>query len=221
VPIAEQAGLMVALSRYVLRTATRDAAAWRVPGHDVPSLHVAVNLSGRHIQDPSLLQDVQEALIASQFDPSLFTIEITESVMMHNTQGAIAVLRELKALGIKIAVDDFGTGYSSLSYLQQFPIDVLKIDKRFIETLGSGTSDDALTRAILSLGDALGLATVAEGIETPRQLSELQAMGCLLGQGYLLSHPLPARVFADQVGSGNLQKNLEHLEFVADALRVA
>lgn len=221
VPIAEQAGLMVALSRFVLRTATRDAAEWRLPGHVAPALHVAVNLSGRHVQDASLLQDVQEALTTAQLDPSLVTLEITESVMMHNTQSAMAVLQQLKALGIKVAIDDFGTGYSSLSYLQQFPIDVLKIDKRFIDTLGTGTGDDALTRAILSLGDALGLATVAEGIETPRQLAELQAMGCLLGQGYLLSHPLPARQFAEQLRTGNLQKNLEQMTFATDARRVA
>lgn len=202
VPIAEQAGLMVAMSRFVLRTATREAAEWRVAGSEEPTVHVAVNLSGRHVQDPSLLDDVHAALDAADLDASLLTIEITESVMMHNTNSAIAVLRALKALGCKIAVDDFGTGYSSLSYLQQFPVDVLKIDKRFIDTLGTPEGDDALTRAILSLGDSLGLATVAEGIETSRQLAELQRMGCLLGQGFLLSHPLPGRVFAELLRGG-------------------
>jgi len=197
VPIAEQAGLMVAMSRFVLDTATREAAQWRQRDHDEPVIHVSVNLSGRHVQDPSLLADVRAALDASGLDPSLLTLEITESVMMHNTSEAVAALRQLKELGVKVAVDDFGTGYSSLSYLQQFPVDVLKIDKRFIETLGTADGDDALTRAILSLGDALGLETVAEGIETPRQLAELRRMGCMLGQGFLLSHPLPARVFAE------------------------
>ena len=221
VPIAEEAGLMVAMSRFVLRTATRDAAAWRLPGHTEPALHVAVNLSGRHVQDPSLVDDVHHALLESGLDTSLLTLEITESVMMHNTRGAIAVLSELKSSGIKIAIDDFGTGYSSLSYLQQFPIDVLKIDKQFIDSLGTGDGDDTLARAILSLGDALGLATVAEGIENMRQLHELLRMGCLLGQGYLLSHPLPARQFADQLRSGNLQRNLEHIAVGSADRRVA
>lgn len=211
VPIAEQAGLMLALSRFVLHTATRDAAHWRQPGQEAPSVHVAVNLSGRHVQDPSLLADVEAALGEAGLDPSLLTIEITESVMMHNTQSAIAVLHDLKALGCKIAVDDFGTGYSSLSYLQQFPVDMLKIDKRFIDSLGTPEGEDALTRAILSLGDSLGLATVAEGIETPRQLAELQRMGCLLGQGFLLAHPLPARVFAELLGSGSIQQSFAQL----------
>ena len=209
VPIAEQAGLMVALSRFVLRTATRDASQWRHIDCDYPSVHVAVNLSGRHVQDPSLLDDVREALDDAGLEPQLLTIEITESVMMHNTKTAIAVLRDLKSLGCMVAVDDFGTGYSSLSYLQQFPVDVLKIDKRFIDTLGTPEGDDALTRAILSLGDSLGLATVAEGIETPRQLAELQRMGCLLGQGFLLAHPLPSRVFAELLLSGSVQQAFE------------
>jgi diguanylate cyclase (GGDEF)-like protein/PAS domain S-box-containing protein len=221
VPIAEQAGLMVAMSRFVLRTATREAAQWRQADIDGQVIHVAVNLSGRHVQDASLLHDVREALADSLLDPSLLTVEITESVMMHNTSEAVAVLSELKALGIKVAVDDFGTGYSSLSYLQQFPVDVLKIDKRFIDTLGAAEGDHALTRAILSLGDALGLATVAEGIETPRQLTELRRMGCLLGQGFLLSHPLPGRVFAELLQSDRVQQTFEQFGTPLPGLQLA
>jgi diguanylate cyclase (GGDEF)-like protein/PAS domain S-box-containing protein len=221
VPIAEQGGLMVAMSRFVLRTATCDAARWRQPGSDPQTVHVAVNLSGRHLQDESLLADVHMALEAADLDPSRLTIEITESVMMHNTRDALAVLRRLKELGCKIAVDDFGTGYSSLSYLQQFPVDVLKIDKRFIDTLGSPEGDFALTRAIVSLGDALGLATVAEGIETPRQLAELRRMGCLLGQGYLLAHPLPTRVFGELLASGVVQQTMAQFDDASYGRRVA
>jgi diguanylate cyclase (GGDEF)-like protein/PAS domain S-box-containing protein len=204
IPIAEQAGLVVEMSRFVLRTACRDASTWRLPGSNEAELHVAVNLSGRHVQDPRVLEDVREALASVNLDPSLLTVEITESVMMHNTDAAVAMLRQLKALGITVAIDDFGTGYSSLSYLQQFPIDELKIDKSFVDKLGMGDSDDALTRAILGIGDVLSLATVAEGIETQRQLEELQSMGCLIGQGYLLSHPLPARTFAHALAAGDL-----------------
>ncbi|MEN9510146.1 MAG: hypothetical protein RLZZ621_2709 [Gemmatimonadota bacterium] len=204
VPIAENAGLVVELSQFVLRTACRDAASWKLPGQTPAALHVAVNLSGRHLQDPRVVDDVHSAIQDAGLDPGLLTVEITESVMMNDTQSAIAVLRQLKALNITVAIDDFGTGYSSLSYLQQFPIDVLKIDKSFIDNLGSGDGQDALARAILSLGDALGLATVAEGIETSRQLEELQRLGCLLGQGFLLCRPMPARKFADALESGDL-----------------
>jgi diguanylate cyclase (GGDEF)-like protein/PAS domain S-box-containing protein len=204
VPIAEQAGLMVEMSRFIMSVACRDAARWRQPDGTQANLHISVNLSGRHLQDPSVVQDVSAALTESGLDPALLTIEITESVMMHNTDASIAVLRELKALGITIAIDDFGTGYSSLSYLQQFPIDILKIDKAFVDKLGSADSDEALARAILALGDALGLATVAEGVETMRQVEILQQLGCLLGQGFLFSRPLASRAFAEMLSSGAL-----------------
>jgi diguanylate cyclase (GGDEF)-like protein/PAS domain S-box-containing protein len=204
VPIAEQAGLMAELSRYVLAMACRDAAQWQLPTGERADLHVSVNLSGRHLQEAQVVEDVAAALADAQLDPALLTIEITESVMMHNTQASIAVLRDLKALGITIAIDDFGTGYSSLSYLQQFPIDILKIDKAFVDKLGTADSDEALARAILALGDALGLATIAEGVETMRQVEILQALGCLLGQGFLFSRPLPSRAFADLLSNGGL-----------------
>lgn len=206
IPIAEEAGLVVELSQFVLRTACRDAASWKLPGQSHAALHVAVNLSGRHLQDSRVVDDVNSAIQDAGLEPGLLTVEITESVMMNDTQSAIAVLRKLKALNVTVAIDDFGTGYSSLSYLQQFPIDVLKIDKSFIDNLGSGDGQDALARAILSLGDALGLATVAEGIETSRQLEELQRLGCLLGQGFLLCRPMPARKFAEALESGDLQR---------------
>lgn len=206
VPIAEQAGLMVEMSRFILATACRDAAAWRQPSGDVADLHVSVNLSGRHLQDPAVVQDVANVLAESGLDPALLTVEITESVMMHNTQAAIGVLRDLKSLGITIAIDDFGTGYSSLSYLQQFPIDILKIDKAFVDKLGTADSDEALARAILALGDALGLATVAEGIETMRQVEMLQQLGCLLGQGFLFSRPIASRAFAEMLATGGLER---------------
>jgi diguanylate cyclase (GGDEF)-like protein/PAS domain S-box-containing protein len=206
VPIAEQAGLMVEMSRFILRSACRDAALWRLRNGAVAELHVSVNLSGRHLQDPKVVEDVAAALADAKLDPALLTIEITESLMMHNTQGAIAVLRDLKALGITIAIDDFGTGYSSLSFLQQFPIDILKLDKVFVDKLGTADSDEALARAILALGDALGLATVAEGIETLRQVELLKGLGCLLGQGYLFSRPVASRSFAEQLSNGGLER---------------
>lgn len=221
VPIAEQAGLMVEMSRYILQVACRDAAQWRLPSGERADLHISVNLSGRHLQDARVVDDVAAALADAQLDPALLTIEITESVMMHNTQASIAVLRNLKALGITIAIDDFGTGYSSLSYLQQFPIDILKIDKAFVDKLGTADSDEALARAILALGDALGLATIAEGVETMRQVEILQALGCLLGQGFLFSRPLASRAFADLLSNGGLGRLAGEVLGIHDGTRAA
>lgn len=202
VPIAEDAGLIRDISRRVLRTACRDAMTWQSPDPEASPLHVAVNLSGRHLQEATVVDDVREALEETGLSASQLTIEMTESVMMKNADGVVGVMRQLKSLGVTLALDDFGTGYSSLSYLQRFPIDVLKIDKSFINQLGGAAGDDALTRAILSLGETLGLATVAEGIEGEKQLTQLQAMGCMLGQGFLMSQPIAGPAFARLVASG-------------------
>ena len=202
VPIAEDAGLISEISRRVLRTACRDATTWKSPVPDAPALHVAVNISGRHLQEATVVDDVRAALEESGLDASQLTLELTETVMMQNADEAFTAMRALKALGVTIALDDFGTGYSSLSHLQRFPIDILKIDKSFINELGGGAGDHALTRAILSLGETLGLATVAEGIEDERQLTELRALGCMLGQGFLLSPPLAGPAFARLVAAG-------------------
>ena len=149
-----------------------------------------MNLSGRQIQDPGLLDDVRAALEAAALDPSQLILEITESVLMDVAGDVRAVLHELKALGVTLALDDFGTGFSSLSYLQRFPIDVLKIDKSFVEPMSGPSYDPRLVRAILSLGESLGLRVVAEGIETVPQLDALRALGCSMGQGYLFARPM-------------------------------
>jgi EAL domain-containing protein (putative c-di-GMP-specific phosphodiesterase class I) len=156
---------------------------------------MGVNISGWQIQQPDIVDSVRAALADSGLKPECLTLEITESVMLRETEATLRRLQELKALGITLAVDDFGTGYSSLSYLQRFPIDVLKIDKAFIEAVGSGT-DNALTRAIVALGNALGLTTVAEGIERGEQVEGLRFLGCPLGQGYFFARPVPAAELA-------------------------
>jgi EAL domain-containing protein (putative c-di-GMP-specific phosphodiesterase class I) len=138
---------------------------------------------------------VRTALQDAGLPASNLTLEITESVMLRETDSTLARLRELKTLGLTLAVDDFGTGYSSLSYLQRFPIDVLKIDKAFVDAIGSG-ADNALTRAIVALGNALGLRMVAEGIERAEQVEGLRFLGCGFGQGYFFSRPVPAAEFA-------------------------
>lgn len=202
VPIAEQAGLMTDLGRFVLRAACRDAAAW--PGAVGAALTLSVNIATRHLREASVVDDVVSALDAAQLPASRLTLELTESALMHGAPSAVDVLHALAAQGVAIAIDDFGTGVSSLAYLRSLPISGLKIDRRFVTALGTDGADDALARAISALGSALGLSTIAEGIETVEQLEQLRALGCESGQGYLLSRPMPARAFADAVRRGAL-----------------
>ena len=192
VPLAEDAGLARPLGRWVLTAACRQLAAWEamLPAARVPA--VAVNVSGRHLDDPACLADVAEALTTSGVQPGRLTLEITETALARDAVSARATLVALRALGVRVAIDDFGTGYSSLGYLQQFPVDVLKIDKRFIDGVASGGSDAALARTIIALATSLGLRTVAEGVEQERQQAALHALGCEFAQGYLFARPMPA-----------------------------
>jgi diguanylate cyclase (GGDEF)-like protein/PAS domain S-box-containing protein len=193
IPLAERTGLIVEIGRWVLRAACREAAAWP-PGADGP-LTITVNVSARQLADAGLTDDVAAALAASGLPAARLLLEITESTLAENTEATLARLHALKALGVRLAIDDFGTGYSSLAYLQRFPVDVLKIDKAFIDGVAHGGSEAAIARAVVALGDALGLRTVAEGVETAAQCAELRALGCGYGQGYLFARPLRADAF--------------------------
>ena len=200
VELAEETGLIIPMGRWVLREACERARDWRarLPGSGRP-LQISVNVSARHFQDPSLLQDVQQALNDSGLEPWALTLEITESVLMHSSESTLARLRALKALGLKLAIDDFGTGYSSLGYLQQFPIDMLKIDRSFVEPVGIEEVDPVLARAIIALSRAMQIETIAEGIERPEQRDGLRVLGCNLGQGYYFAKPMPQHKFVTDV----------------------
>jgi EAL domain-containing protein (putative c-di-GMP-specific phosphodiesterase class I) len=163
--------------------------ARRAAGAD-PGLYVSVNLSARQLQDAGLVDDVAAALADAGLAPEALLLEITESVVMQDSAANLARLHALKALGVRLAIDDFGTGYSSLSYLQRFPVDVLKIDKAFVDRVAHDGHDAALARTIIALADMLNLRTVAEGIEAPEQQARLLSLGCALGQGYLFARPL-------------------------------
>ncbi len=189
IPIAEESGMILPLGRWVLGEACRQAAAWRALG--LEELRVAVNISGRQLEHPQLVADVASALGDARLPPAALLLEITEGVVMQDTEASLRRLHELKELGIRLAIDDFGTGYSSLSYLQRFPVDVLKIDKSFVDGVASGGSHAALARTIIALGETLSLRTVAEGIETAEQGASLLALGCRTGQGYHYARPLP------------------------------
>jgi len=190
IPIAERSGLIVPLGAWILEEACRQAAAWQLDLPDRPPLGVGINLSGRQLLDPELTATVANAIALSGLDPALVDLEITESVLMEDSQANDEVLRRLKELGVTMSIDDFGTGYSSLSYLKRFPVEVLKVDRSFVDGLPDDREDSAIMAAVIALGHALELTIVAEGVETPEQRDALVALGCELAQGYLFARPL-------------------------------
>jgi diguanylate cyclase (GGDEF)-like protein/PAS domain S-box-containing protein len=191
IPMAERSGQIVPIGRWVLAQACAQAVTWPTDTH--PPLTVAVNLSMRQLADPDLVTDVRRILTETGLKPQLLTLEITESVLMDDIEETLPKLHALKELGVRLAIDDFGTGYSSLAYLQRFPIDIIKIDKSFIDAAATGAPGGAaLIRAIADLANSLHLATVAEGIEDPAILPELIEIGCHSVQGFQFARPMPA-----------------------------
>jgi diguanylate cyclase len=189
IPVAEETGFIVPLGRWVLIEACEQLAAWNAAADQ--DLTLSINLSRRQLISPNLTDEVRTALELSGIAPHLLTVEVTESVLMDNPIRAAQALVELRGMGIRIAVDDFGTGYSSLSHLQRFPVDVLKIDKSFIDPLVRKDAESAaLVTTIIGLAVSLGLDVIAEGIEDEGQLLSLVRLGCLSGQGYLIARPL-------------------------------
>ena len=201
IPVAEDTGLIVPLGTWILNTACRQAVQWETLGSH-GCITMGVNVSRRQFQEPDFLHIVSNALDSSGLEPGRLMLEITEGLMMDDANATLSRLRELKAIGVRLAVDDFGTGYSSLSYLRQFPIDILKIDKSFIDGLGTGKDESVIANAIVTLGAALSLTTIAEGIEDVAQLHRLQALGCERGQGFYFAHPLSADDVAGRLRAG-------------------
>jgi diguanylate cyclase (GGDEF)-like protein len=195
IPLAEETGLIVPIGRWVLKEACGQNMAWQRRG--LRPVTMAVNLSPRQFADPHLLQDVDEALLASGMSPVLLQLEVTESMVMRNVSRAIKVLDAVQSRGIRLAIDDFGTGYSSMSLMKQFPIDTIKIDRSFVRDLPIDTEDQAIAQAIISMGKALGMTVIAEGVETVEQETFLRNHACDEMQGFLFSKPLPAQQMAD------------------------
>ena len=186
IPLAEETGLIIPIGEWVLREACRQAASW--PDH----ISVAVNVSPKQFATPNIANTVFQALGTAGLDPARLELEITESIFIANVQKTLATLHSLRNLGVRIALDDFGTGYSSLSYLRSFPFDKIKIDQSFVSDISSGTNAHAVIRAITTLAGALGMETLAEGVEYQEQLDVLRQEGCQNIQGYLYSRPIPA-----------------------------
>jgi predicted signal transduction protein with EAL and GGDEF domain len=197
VPLAEEIGLITPLGEWVLRQACAEAEKW--PGE----LKIAVNLSPVQFRSRGVVQAVMSALAYSGLAPNRLELEITESVLLGETEANLATLHQLREIGVRISMDDFGTGYSSLSYLRSFPFDKIKIDRSFVSEMVGRPDCLAIIRAITGLGTSLGIATTAEGVETPEQLEGLRAEGCTEVQGFLFSPPRPA----DQLGGLMLERS--------------
>ena len=190
IPIAEQTGLITEIGDWVLRTATREAATWQPLAAPARRLYLSVNVSAVQLRDHAIVTRVRDALAHADLPADALMLELTESTLMDDVDHARTVLSELKDLGASVAIDDFGTGYSSLAYLRQFPVDLLKIDRSFVNELDTHTRSRSLAHDIIALAQALDLTSIAEGIETPEQLARLQAINCTMGQGYHLGRPM-------------------------------
>lgn len=190
IPIAEDTGLIVSIGEWVLRTACHEAVTWSRP------VSIAVNLSPVQFRSAGLVQTVLSALASSGLAPDRLELEITEGALMDDTEPVVAMLRSLRALGVKVSMDDFGTGYSSLSYLQKFPFDKIKIDQSFVRGMQDNAEAGAIVRAVARLGASLGMMTTAEGVETEDQLAAIRAEGCSHVQGYLTGRPMAAEAAA-------------------------
>jgi len=194
IPLAEETGLMIPLGEWVIRDACRYATAWQLTHGS--QFRIAVNLSATQFRHQNLVEVIRAALAAENLDPRCLEIELTESAVMTNPEESVGVLKQLRKMGVTVAVDDFGTGYSSLSYLRRFPIDKLKIDRSFVRDLATSRTDESIVRAIISLAHSVGLQVVAEGVETEEQLRCVRVLGCDHWQGYYCCEPQPAEVFA-------------------------
>lgn len=200
IPLAEETGLIIPIGEWVLQVACQQVKTWQSSGF--PNLQIAINLSSRQFSQLDLRQQLVQIMIKTGIDPRFIELELTESMLVQNTEVAIRRLNALKALGIKIAIDDFGTGYSSLSYLQQFPFDVLKIDRCFIRNITENANNLAITQAIIAMAKSLKLKLIAEGVETEAELSFVCQHQCDGMQGYLFSRPVPVQEFYNLLITG-------------------
>jgi EAL domain-containing protein (putative c-di-GMP-specific phosphodiesterase class I) len=197
IPVAEETGMIVPIGRWVMKTACTQNVAWQRQG--LPPVCIAVNLSLCQLMDDKLLEDIKAALDESGMAPNLLELEITESMLMHNPARLIAVLINIKKIGVRLAMDDFGTGYSSLAQLKHFPIDTLKVDRSFIRNFPQDSTDKAITEAIIAMGKTLSLTVVAEGVETEGQVNFLREHICDEMQGFYFSKPSTPDQFADML----------------------
>ena len=187
VPVSEETGLIVALDSWVFHEACQQLVKWQAT---FPALKMSINLSAQNIHNPNLLTDIDRILAKTGLDGKSITLEITENILIADINQTIDLLSQIKVRNIQVSIDDFGTGYSSLNYIHRLPADYLKIDRSFVNQIQEASRNYQIVRTIIGLGNQIGLAIVAEGIETSEQLQILQDLGCQFGQGYLFSQPL-------------------------------
>jgi diguanylate cyclase (GGDEF)-like protein len=191
IPLCEETSLILPMTFWVIREACEQMKKWQIMMPRSNSISVSVNISGKHFAESDLVEQIKQILAETDINPHCLKLEITESEVMANAENVIDMLKQLKALGLKLMIDDFGTGYSSLSYLHRFPTDTLKIDRSFVSKMDESAENCEIVKTILSLANTLNLSVIAEGIETQQQLGLLKGLGCEYGQGYLFSRPLP------------------------------
>jgi diguanylate cyclase (GGDEF)-like protein/PAS domain S-box-containing protein len=211
IPLAEQTGLILPLGKWIIEESCRQVR--KLYNKYKREFSMTINISGKQLQHSGFSADINSALQSAGTLASSIILEITESVMMQNTEDMLKRLVKLKSLGVRLAIDDFGTGYSSLSYLQQFPVDILKIDKSFTKGINQGSEKSAVARTIISLSDTLQLSTIAEGIEFPEQVPTLESLGCKFGQGFYFARPLNEDQLGriSQIENINIDFNSDHL----------
>ena len=192
IPLAEDTGLIVPIGQWILKRACQQLAKWQWQSASNRNLFISVNLSGKQVAQADLVEKIQETLSQTNLEAKHLKLEITESAVMDNSDMAVRLLKELKALGVQLSIDDFGTGYSSLGYLHRFPVNTLKIDRSFVGRIGEAAENIEIVRTIVSLAENMGMEVVAEGVETLSQLTQLRNLNCKFGQGYLFSRPVDA-----------------------------
>jgi EAL domain-containing protein (putative c-di-GMP-specific phosphodiesterase class I) len=204
IPLAEETGLIVPLGGWILRQACHQLAEWqRLRGGGEPFV-MNVNLSSRQLVRDAIADEVAAAVDESGIRASWLVLEVTETVLMANPVAAATALSHIRDLGVRVALDDFGSGYSSLSHLRRFPIDIVKIDKSFVDDVAHAGAESAIARGIIELGRAMNIQTVAEGIEVDEQAEVLRTLGCELGQGFFFAKPLAANAWADLLGTNSV-----------------
>lgn len=192
IPIAEQTGLVVPLGRWVIEAASRQIHAWRIGGVADKRLRLSVNVSAKQLQETHLVAEINAVLQTCDLADGTLILEITEGTMLDGSEGGMAALAALREQGARVAIDDFGTGYSNLGYLRDLPLDIIKLDRTFMEEFSPESRAEAIIAGVIVLADRLDIDVIAEGIETPAQATQLQALGCKYGQGYYFSQPVPA-----------------------------
>ncbi len=203
ISVAEQSGLILPLGRWIIREATAQLREWQYLMPDGQPLRLSLNLSPKQYQHPNLIEELTRTLKSVDFDPSLITLEITESIAMDDSPETMETLQQLKDVGVQLALDDFGTGFSALSYLRRFPIDIIKIDQSFVDGLGEDSEDSRIVRAVMAASLAMNLHVTAEGVETRKQLDILRELGCHFGQGYLFARALTSEEMQRIIAEGN------------------